>query len=199
MIDLYLQQGLSKEAESIIGVIEARVSNIAAEQEYAYRLTNELAIILQQNGQVEGALRFYKKALLCMKKRHRNKFQEQYETAKILINIACLLEEQCDLPEAIRYFQHSIDVLYRIKDYNGAVSPGLINFERAKIHMSLAVINDKLGLEPQTATQYEQAITQFEKSKEYLSDPAIADYLLEARHNLKQLVENSKGFYSYQN
>jgi len=44
-------------------------------------MMNEIANAFRQNQQWDKALLFYKKALLCMKRRHKNKYLSNYETS----------------------------------------------------------------------------------------------------------------------
>ena len=101
---------------------------------------NELAITLHQHGKHEGALTYYKKALLCMKRRHKNKYIMEPETAAIIINIATLYYITKDFKESAVYYQHALEVLYR-----GHNRDDESYLEIGKVHMSLANINRCLG------------------------------------------------------
>ena len=114
---------------------------------------NELANSLHQHQEFERALVYYKKALLCMKRRHKNKYIAQPETAKILINIATVHFVTRNSHEALKYYQHAVEVLYRVE----AASEDTIA-ERGKVHMSLASLNRQLGAEQEARRQYQQAI-----------------------------------------
>lgn len=74
LIDLYLETDQEPQRNQIILLIESRLESISTSQEYAYRLMNELANSLHQHRHFELALVYYKKALLCMKRRHKNKY-----------------------------------------------------------------------------------------------------------------------------
>lgn len=157
---------------------------------------NEVAIIYHENEDLDTALKFYKKALLCMKKRYKNRFQEQKETSKILINIASLYESVSNFPDACKYYHHALDVLYKSRDDENIA---LTCYERGKVHMSLAHIYFFNGSQPQTACQFELAITQLSKCKEFgLTDPELNELLLEARHGLRSSKSGVQGAYSYQ-
>ena len=84
--------------------MESKINDIASQQDYAFRLMNELAIIFHAQEDFETAMKFYKKALLCMKKRYKNKFQEQPETSKILLNMATLFEAVSNFTEALKHY-----------------------------------------------------------------------------------------------
>jgi hypothetical protein len=51
-------------------------------------MLNEVANLLRKHSQLDLAQTYYKKALLCMKRVHKNQYLENWETAKILINVA---------------------------------------------------------------------------------------------------------------
>jgi hypothetical protein len=74
-------------------------------------MMNEVANLLRKHVQFDLAQIYYKKALLCMKRRHKNQYLENWETAKILINIATVFYLQKNFPESLKYHNHSIEVL----------------------------------------------------------------------------------------
>jgi tetratricopeptide (TPR) repeat protein len=136
LIDLYLDTQQALQCKQIISLVERRLDSISTSQEYAYRLMNELANSLHQHQEYDQALIYYKKALLCMKRRHKNKYIAQPETAKILINIATVHFVVRDLAESLKYYQHALEVLYRVEvDSEDNIA------ERGKVHMSLASLN----------------------------------------------------------
>jgi len=53
---------------------ETRLESMANTDEYAYKMMNELANLLQKHNKNDKAINFYKKALLCMKRKYKNKF-----------------------------------------------------------------------------------------------------------------------------
>ena len=67
-------------------MIESRLASCIVE--YSYRMLNEVANLLRKHDQLDMAQSYYKKALLCMKRVHKNQYLENWETAKILINVA---------------------------------------------------------------------------------------------------------------
>ena len=84
-----------------------------------------------------------------MKRRHKNRFSHQPETAKILINIAQVLFVQSDMKESLKNFFHAADVFDNILDnfyrFDGDISPFYSLYlealsEKGKVHMSCADI-----------------------------------------------------------
>lgn len=94
--------------------METRLESIANTDEYAYRMMNELANLLQKHKMHDKSILFYKKALLCMKRRHKNRFNQQPETAKILINIASVLYVTNNVKESLKSFMHALEVLGKV-------------------------------------------------------------------------------------
>ncbi len=88
LIEMYLTKNMMVECKKVIHLFEIRMESISNSDDYAYRMMNELGNILQKKDFLDQAIIYYKKALLCMKRRHKNRFSHQPETAKILINIA---------------------------------------------------------------------------------------------------------------
>lgn len=79
-----------------------------------------------------------------MKRRHKNKYLIQPETAKILINIATVHFITTNFPESAKYYNHALEVLYRVNDNPTKDTVA----ERGKVHMSLASIYKHLGNDP---------------------------------------------------
>lgn len=186
-------------------MLETRIDEISNSLQYAYRLMNELAIVLHKNEVHEMALTYYKKALLCIKRRFRNKYVAQPETAKIIINIATLYYLQQDYSDALKFYAHALEVLYRVPVHSLDTV-----VERGKVHMSLANLNRYLNSQVEARNQYYFALEQFEQCQERKDDyvesegvfPAlqsikISQLMLEARHALKQLENTSSGVFSY--
>ena len=72
-----------------------------------------------------------------MKRKHKNKYVMQPESAKMIINIATLYYMQSNIPEAISYYNHALEVLYKVSssDFDQGQETLL---QRGKVHMSLA-------------------------------------------------------------
>ena len=163
---------------------------------------NELAIVLHKNNEVDTALKYYKKALLCMKRKHKNKYVIQPETAKIIINIATLYYMQSNIKEAIYYYKHALDVLYKV-----AIKDQEVYEQRGKVHMSLANLNKVQGNLQEAKLHYQACIEQFEPCDQknevrieseseqmaVVEHVTISDLMLEARHEIKQIENNALG------
>ena len=151
--------------------METRLEQLSFSHEYSYRTMNELATILQAHGALKDALNYYKKALICMKRRHKNKYLDFSETSKIIINMAIVYFQLGNLPESLKYHQHAIEVLERVlKQLYGASE--LINennkvakeqhnleyqetmVEKGKVHMSYANIYRMLSQEQRLDNQH---------------------------------------------
>ena len=102
--------GRDRDSKQLLSLLEQRLEKISLSQEYAYRMMNELANLIRDHGHYEASLEYYKKALLCMKRRHKNKYVEHWETGKILINIATTHYNLSNLREVLKYYSHALDV-----------------------------------------------------------------------------------------
>ena len=87
-MDLYLQTNKIKECQSVINTLEERLESVSAEDDYAYTIMNELANVLRKHNNYELSAQYYKKALLCVKRRYRQDYLNQFGTAKVLVNLA---------------------------------------------------------------------------------------------------------------
>ena len=72
MVGLYLMQDARGKAKQLLNVLELRLEGLAQKDAYGYKMMNELANTLLQHSLHEEALSFYRKALICMKRRHKN-------------------------------------------------------------------------------------------------------------------------------
>lgn len=88
LVKLYLQENNFIKVKQILSSMELRLEAISNKDAYSYKLMNELANILVKANLKEDAIAFYKKALICLKRRHKNNFMSLPETAKILFNMA---------------------------------------------------------------------------------------------------------------
>lgn len=77
-------------------------------------MMNELANLHRKHDNLDTSLIFYNKALVCMKRRHKNKYLENWETAKIIINIATVCYLKMNLPDSLKYHHHAQEVLQRV-------------------------------------------------------------------------------------
>merc|ERR1719329_178675 len=79
---------------------------------------NEIANMLRKHENLDLATAYYKKALLCIKRRYKSEYLSQMGTSKILINIATVQYLSKSHSEAIKYFNHALDVLQKIQNKN---------------------------------------------------------------------------------
>ena len=114
LTDLYLVANKAVQCRQILQLLESRLERLSNSHEYSYRMMNELANILHRHRRMDLALIYYKKALLCMKRRHKNKYLDHAETAKIIINMATVYFMLENLPESLKHHHHASDVLNRV-------------------------------------------------------------------------------------
>ena len=72
----------------------------AENTDYPYGIMNEIANILRKHELFDLASQFYKKALLCIKRRHKSDYLLQFSTAQILSNLATVQYLVRNLPES---------------------------------------------------------------------------------------------------
>ena len=130
-----------------------------------------------------------------MKRRHKNKYIMEPETAKIIINIATLYFIMKDLKESAVYYQHALEVLYR-----GHQKDDESYAEVGKVHMSLANINRYLGNSIEARTQFRLALEQLDMCQDHdlvvdEKGVKISQLMLEARYALKAM--QGSGAFSY--
>ena len=77
---------------------------------------NELGNTLRKHDDLPMAVQLYKKSLLSIKIRYKNDYLQMRDTAKILINIASTEFMQDESVEALRYYQHALNVLKNCPD-----------------------------------------------------------------------------------
>lgn len=75
---------------------------------------NELANLQRKHNNLDQSLSFYQKALLCMKRRHKTLYLENWETAKIITNMATVFYLMHNYPDSIKYHFHALEVLDRV-------------------------------------------------------------------------------------
>lgn len=74
LADLYLTIEKPVECESVIQILEQRLELVSSEDDYAYGIMNELANILRKHQNLDLSAQFYKKALLCIKRRYKTDY-----------------------------------------------------------------------------------------------------------------------------
>lgn len=72
LINLYLESSNFKKVRELLNLIELRLDSLSAKDSYAYRMMNELANTLLKHNMRDDALSFYRKSLICMKRRYKN-------------------------------------------------------------------------------------------------------------------------------
>ena len=117
-----------------------------------------------------------------MKRRHKNKYLDHSETAKIIINMATVYFLMQNFAESLKYHHHAIEVLDRVlRQLDGASEEvAQVNSsgkqhqeqlyqeavaEKGKVHMSCANIHRLLGQRIEARDQYRRALDQFELCK----------------------------------
>lgn len=87
LINLYLATERNPESSFLIEQVEARLEQ-ALEEQFTFKLFNELANTLRKHDNLRIAVEIYKKSLLSIKTRFKNEYLKLRDTSKILINIA---------------------------------------------------------------------------------------------------------------
>ena len=72
---------------------------------------------MRKHNDLSTSVQLYKKSLLSIKIRFKNDYLQMRDTAKILINIASTEFMQDENVEALRYYQHALNVLKNCPDY----------------------------------------------------------------------------------
>ena len=72
--------------------------------------------MIRKHDNLNVATQLYKKALLSIKQRFKNGYLCDRDTSKILINIASTEFMRDNLPEALRYYEHALNVLKNCGD-----------------------------------------------------------------------------------
>ena len=144
LINLYLATERNPEYSFLIEQVEARLEQSLDEQ-FTFKLFNELANTLRKHDNLQMAIQIYKKSLLSIKTRYKNEYLKMRDTSKILINIASTEFMQDNAAEALRYYEHALNVLKNTADYpsisesfKGQLQPEQITLlaDVAKVHVS---------------------------------------------------------------
>ena len=122
LVDLYLTIEQPVQCEQIIQTLEDRLEKSSNEDDYAFSIMNELANLLRKHDNLELASQFYKKALLCIKRRYKTDYLNHESTSKVLINIATVSYLLQNIPEALKYYNHAIEILGKISGSQRALS-----------------------------------------------------------------------------
>lgn len=123
---------------------------------------NELANLLRKHENLELASQFYKKALLCIKRRYKTDYLNHESTSKVLINIATVSYLLQNIPEALKYYNHAIEILSKISGSQQVLgNPSKLLpllSEEGKVRMSLANLFKELGDYPSANTHISAAL-----------------------------------------
>lgn len=115
------------------------------EDQFTFKLFNELANVVRKHGDFNVAIQLYKKSLLSIKSRFKNGYLKSRDTSKILINIASTEFMRDNLQEALRYYEHALNVVRGcIEECVGVQEKECelktLLADQAKIHVSIAQI-----------------------------------------------------------
>lgn len=62
------------ECQSVMQNLEDRLETMAVYDDYAFGIMNEIANMLRKHENLDLATTYYKKALLCIKRRYKNEY-----------------------------------------------------------------------------------------------------------------------------
>ena len=161
LIDLYLTTENQADCQSVINQLELRLENASHSSDQSFKAMNELGTILRKHNNLELAAQFYKKSLLCIKRRHKQEFLSQFETSKVLVNLASVYYLLKYVPEALKYFNHALEVLGKIQDSAGSEPPEFranVCSELAKVHMSVGSLHKELREVDSAKSHFDLAI-----------------------------------------
>lgn len=91
--------------------------------------------MIRKHDNLNVAIQLYKKALLSIKQRFKNSYLSNRDTSKILINIASTEFMRDNLPEALRYYEHALNV---VKNCTEIVLPDVSGNESEEMKTLLA-------------------------------------------------------------
>merc|ERR1711935_684444 len=81
LADLYMVVEKQDECQSVLETLEQRLELAAESSDYPYGIMNEIANILRKHESYELASQFYKKSLLCIKRRYKSEYMHQFSTS----------------------------------------------------------------------------------------------------------------------
>ena len=110
LVKLYLQENNFIKVKQILSSMELRLEALSNKDAYSYKMMNELANVLVEKGLKDDGLQFYKKSLICLKRRHKNNFMALPETAKILFNMAKVYQIIGNYDEVQKLFYQAVEV-----------------------------------------------------------------------------------------
>jgi tetratricopeptide (TPR) repeat protein len=141
LISLYLVVQRQEDAQQLTSKLEARLET-ALEDPFTFKLFNELGNTIRKHDNIGVAIQLYKKSLLSIKSKCKNAYLWNRDTSKVLINIASSEFMQDNLQEALRYYEHALNV---VRNCSELCTPDDIEYrtllsDQAKIHVSIAQI-----------------------------------------------------------
>ena len=116
LINLYLATERLPESQFLVEQVEARLEQ-ALDEQFTFKLFNELANTLRKHDNLSLSIQIYKKALLSIKTRFKNDYLKMRDTSKILINIASTEFMQDEPAESLRYYEHALNVLRNTPEF----------------------------------------------------------------------------------
>ncbi|CDW82633.1 tpr domain containing protein [Stylonychia lemnae] len=149
LLNLYLKVNQITQAQSVIHEIDQRAKE--HDDSISFKLLNELGNTLRNHNNSQFALEFYKKALqfqyllivnanrLCLKNKYKNSYLEQYDSSKILINIASCEYIRENYHESLKYYEYALQVLQNHKSIIKDTK------DSAKVLMQIGRIHQELG------------------------------------------------------
>ena len=154
------------ESSFLVEQVEARLEQ-ALDEQFTFKLFNELANTLRKHDNLRLAIQIYKKSLLSIKTRFKNEYLKMRDTSKILINIASTEFMQDEPSEALRYYEHALNVLKNTPDYpsitesmKNQLTPEQITLlaDVAKVHVSIGHIQRTFGETGKAYASFSNAI-----------------------------------------
>eukprot|EP00347_Sterkiella_histriomuscorum_P023783 403333405 len=164
LIDMYLQ---------VNQIHQNGYNTIQIDDELSYKLLNETANILRKHNNT-----------ICLKNKYKNTYLDQFDTSKILINIASCEYMRQNYQEALKYYEHALQVVMNQK--------GLIkdSKESAKLQMQIGRIQSEIGNFQMAQKMFQQAIQGLERTSTK-NDCENHSMLVEANYALRQLYEKN--------
>lgn len=87
LAELYLMVDKDAEFSSIVELLEGRLEAITESEDRAYEQMNELGVAMRRLGRHDLASTYFKKALLCIKRRYKSSYKTMEYTQEIAANL----------------------------------------------------------------------------------------------------------------
>jgi len=140
LVNIHLLIERVPEAEALTQKLEARLET-NLEDQFTFKLFNELGNTIRKHDNLAVAIQLYKKSLLSIKSRFKNTYLSTRDTSKILINIASTEYMRDNLQEALRYYEHALNVIRNCgesAEKEDALELKTLLADQAKVHVSIA-------------------------------------------------------------